>query len=110
MNTKLDYLYRDACNYKTFHEVIFKGDVEFSDIALFLKDKTFFIPSEVGLKDLQELPLSSDDHIWHEIESVSTTSEFPTIPINAHTLIGRFQCANENNWNEYDVFERLGIL
>ncbi len=110
MKTKFAYVYRDACNFKIFYEVVLEGEMKFSDIVNFLKDRIFFIPSEVGLKDLQKLPLTTNDHIWHEIDSISTTTESPTVHIDTQLLIDRFQYANENDWNEYKVFERLGIL
>ncbi len=41
MNTKIEYFYRDACNYKAFHYEIVDGNIEYSDIEPFLKEKSF---------------------------------------------------------------------
>ncbi|HPS02723.1 MAG TPA: hypothetical protein PLA90_14390, partial [Candidatus Sumerlaeota bacterium] len=65
MNTRFGYLYRDACNYKEYHEVVVSGILREEDIQPFLRDKTYFVPSEVGLTDLQPAVFTVDDHIWH---------------------------------------------
>jgi hypothetical protein len=110
LNTKFSYLYRDVCNYKTFNEVIISGTIGFEDIRPYLKDKTFFIPSEVGLTDLQDCVFSIDDHIWHEIDSIQATQSEPTVKIHAKLIISKFKKAHQNNWNEYDVFKRKGLI
>ena len=79
MNTQFSYLYRDAWNYKKFHSLILLGVVSLEEIEHFLREHTFFIPSEVGLSDSQEEVFKSYDHIWHEIEAVELTDERPTV-------------------------------
>lgn len=106
MNTRLSYLYRDACNYKTFNDVIVRGQLEHQHIQAHLKDKTFFIPSEIGLPDLQEETFTVDDHIWHEIISLEPTNEKATIDITAAVLLSRFESASISAWNEHDVMAR----
>jgi hypothetical protein len=110
MNTKFVYLYRDACNYKTYNEVIISGSVGFEEIQPYLRDETFFIPSEVGLTDLQDDVFSIYDHIWHEINSIQATDSDPTVDLRAVSLIAKFKLAHRNNWNEYVVFERKGLI
>jgi hypothetical protein len=66
MNTKFNYLYRDAWNYKKFHSIILHGVIKLEQIEPFLRDQCFFIPSEVGLPDLQEEVFKTYDHIWEE--------------------------------------------
>ncbi|MDX9972727.1 MAG: hypothetical protein RBU21_07050 [FCB group bacterium] len=109
MNTKVSYLYRDACNYKTFHEVVLAGVIGEDDIKPLLKDETFFVPSEVGLPDLQQADFGVDDHIWHEIVSISKTDEEPSLSIRASDFLKRFRLASQANWNEYAVFKRKGL-
>ncbi|HBB67911.1 MAG: hypothetical protein A2X28_04030 [Elusimicrobia bacterium GWA2_56_46] len=53
MNTLLEYLYRDASNYKQHGRVVLQGVISLSSIRHLLFDKTYFIPSQVGLPDLQ---------------------------------------------------------
>jgi hypothetical protein len=110
MNTRFSYLYRDASNYKEYSEVIIQGSLEFEQLLPFLKDKTFFIPSEIGLDDLQGKELSSDDHIWHEIENIQPTPNTPTVNIKSTQLLERLEIAYEDGWNEYAVMKRMGLL
>jgi len=110
MNTKFSYLYRDACNYKRYDEQIIFGSIGFEDIQPYLRDKTFFIPSEIGLTDLQDNVFSIYDHIWHEIDSLQMTNDEATVDIHAAELIEKFKKAHHNDWNEYSVFKRKGLL
>ena len=110
MNTKFSYLYRDAGNYKTFNEIILPGIITLEQIDPFLKEQTFFIPSEVGLPDLQRELFSVDDHIWHEIETIELTQEQPTIITEASSLLNNFRTACKKNWNEGEVFARKGLM
>jgi len=110
MNTLFSYLYRDACNYKRFNEVIISGQLAINDLLPYLHDQEFFVPSEVGLDDLQDNPLTTYDHIWHEIESISKTMQKPNLKIDAKYLIEAFQKAYLKDWNQYDVFLRKGLI
>jgi len=110
MNTKFSYLYRDAWNYKKFHSIILSGFISLDKIEPFLRDHTFFIPSEVGLPDLQEEVFKSYDHIWYEIEAVKLTDEQSTAAINSSTLLANFKKAHKLDWNEAEVFERKGLM
>jgi hypothetical protein len=109
MNSKFSYLYRDASNYKTFNEVIISGILSLKDIEPNLRERTFFIPSEVGLMDLQNSVFTSDDHIWHEIDEIKPTADQPTVNFNASKLLTKFKIAHQIDWNEYAVFIRKGL-
>ncbi len=108
-NTLFGYLYRDASNYKNYHQVVLKGKLSEDQIAPFLREQTYFIPSEVGLPDLQNEELTIDDHIWHEIEFISVTDDAPTVKFSATTLLKRFANAARKDWNEYEVSLRKGF-
>jgi hypothetical protein len=110
MNTRFSYLYRDACNYKKFNDVVLSGIIKENQIEPFLKDKLFFVPSEVGLPDLQDDVFSVDDHIWHEFEKIELTEEPANIELKASLLIRKFQKSFRDNWDEYSVFKRKGLL
>ncbi|WP_321394196.1 hypothetical protein [Emcibacter sp.] len=110
MNTKFSYLYRDAANYKNFHDVIMTGIVELDQLEPFLHEGQFFIPSEVGLPDLQDTPLTYDDHIWHEISAVTPTEEKPTVNTQADIFLNHFASVSKNNWNEDSVYKKKGML
>lgn len=77
MNIKLNYLYRDAGNYKQFHCVIFSNEYGYSleevDNAIrnALIDETWFDATKWGLKDIRPEVLDDElDHGWHEFEGV----------------------------------------
>lgn len=110
MNTKITYQYRDSENYKKWDYVVIKGIVSRKVLTPFLFEKEFFIPSEVGFKDLQELPFQEYDHVWHEILDVSTTNDVPTHSIGADYLLQLIQQASDNSWNHVDVFRRKSVL
>jgi hypothetical protein len=71
VNTKIDYIYRDASNYKAYPEddVIVSGELSESDSIPHTREDNRFIPADIGLPELQsqlEGYPSVDDHIWHE--------------------------------------------
>ncbi|MBN2803897.1 MAG: hypothetical protein JXR91_12465 [Deltaproteobacteria bacterium] len=87
MNTKITYLYRDAGNYKNWNEVIIAGQITTEQITPYLLDGRCFIANETGLKDMHFTPTNSDDHNWHEIESLEPTKDLPTTSLTANTLL-----------------------
>ena len=98
MNTLLEYLYRDASNYKQHGSVVLQGGISLKDIRPLLIDGEYFIPSQAGLPDLQhrfkdqgfEYP-TEDDHAWHEIVSMKPTRKQPTIPLHRKEFLARLQ-------------------
>ena len=61
MNTRINYMYRDASNYKVQNDVIVPGivsDEQISEIISCLDSGEFFIPSKVGFteKSLKKRP------------------------------------------------------
>ena len=58
----------------------------------------FFIPSQVGLIDLQPSMKTEFDHGWHEIVEVKPTDGEATIPLTAAKLTAAFRAAAENHW------------
>ena len=110
MSTSITYQYRDASNYKEFDTVIIRGQLSLNDIDEYLYEKEFFIPSEIGLRDLQPENLNQDDHIWHEILEISHTHEKPTVDITAEKIISNFRKASLEEWNILDASKRLGLF
>ncbi len=110
MNTLITYLYRDAANYKEFDTVIISGLLSINDIEEYLYEKESFIPSEIGLKDLQPENLNQDDHIWHEILEISHTQKKPTVNITAEKIISNFRKASLEEWNILDASRRIGLF
>ncbi len=110
MNTLITYQYRDASNYKQFDTVIIHGQFSLSDIEEYLYENEFFIPSEIGFKDLQPEILNQDDHIWHEILEINHTHEKPTANISADEIISNFRRASLAEWNILEASKRLGLF
>ena len=110
MNTLFSYFYRDACNYKLYNEVVIEGVLGLDELTPFLHDAAFFVPSELGLADLQDNPFTNDDHIWHEIDSVEPTQQPPTCSLTASEFCAAFQNAGLNGWNEDSVFIKKGLV
>ncbi|MBT3301759.1 hypothetical protein HOB87_14185 [Candidatus Woesearchaeota archaeon] len=110
MSTSITYQYRDASNFKEFDTVIIHGQLSLNDIEEYLYDREFFIPSEIGLNDLQPKNLNQDDHIWHEILEINHTHEKPTADITAEIIISNFKKASLEEWNILEASKRLGLF
>ncbi len=93
MNTKVKYMYRDACNYKTLGDAIFTGTLTEAEKKS-IKDATdgerMFIPEQVGMPPLREEYPTIDDHCWHEFISIEDTTEKSTETITAKELLDNF--------------------
>ena len=82
MNTRVEYLYRDGSNFKRWGAVVFRGTCAATLVGrLFaaLDHGEFFIAHQVRVPELffADRPLYADDHCWHELAEVTTTSEIP---------------------------------
>lgn len=90
--TAVEYLYRDASNYKAWGGVLLVGQFSATleaRVKAVLESETFFVAERVGLPDLREKLLSwsngrskEDDHEWHELWKLREAtqvdmSEFP---------------------------------
>jgi len=107
MNTKIEYMYRDASNYKQFNEVVVEGEHTADDKSFImgcLDDYADgFIPQQVGLPALQKQMVgfpNEDDHCWHELEEIELTNEAPTIQMTMKELIKKFKEAKEVSWDD----------
>ncbi|MBX3177272.1 MAG: hypothetical protein KF886_07930 [Candidatus Hydrogenedentes bacterium] len=107
MNTRIEYLYRDAHNYKTFGEAVLRGALSPEEVQPCYHEKTWFLPEEVGLDGLQEHPTTSADHVWHEIIALQPTPEPPTTPLTAHAFLQRMKAAANARWDTPAVRQRM---
>ena len=95
-NTAMEYLYRDADNYKTWNVVILRGQItqdQKEEIRKKLLDESF-IPEQVGLPLERNWDLSEADHCWAELDvynAFTTTSRQPTEDMSVDELVNRFQ-------------------
>lgn len=115
-NTEIEYMYRDASNYKAFRTIIVAGEIDEEDIKACLDNVSSgveFIPSQVGLEDLQSELVSypsADDHVWHEFESAKPTDAPPTdgLKLTAKQLLKNFR-ARKDNWDVTAAVRKHGF-
>lgn len=80
MNLQLNYLYRDASNYKNYGWVIVSTyNVDLNEIDRKIREKLidgeYFSAAKVGFPELFFNIPNEDDHDWHEYQSVEETQE-----------------------------------
>lgn len=108
-NTKIEYLYRDADNYKQWNEAVVRGELteaQKEDILSCLLDGEYFIPGAVGLPEKRfEVWDTDSDHEWFELDAsgFSTTDAEETVDLDVEELTRRFLAA-KGRW------ETPGIL
>jgi len=107
MNTRFEYMYRDGQNYKQYNEVVIKGEFTLDQLRPHLYEGEFFMPSEVGLDDLQEYPYRNCDHVWHQLVSAEPTEDAPTAEVDADELVAGFRKAGALKWETALVDERM---
>ena len=116
MNTKIAYMYRDESNYKQHEEVILQGeitDAEKEIIMANLDGGEFFIPSQVGLDNIQHRMInfpSEDDHVWHELEKkdITLTEDEPTLTeMDVHQFAATFK---DITWNVKEASIEIGLI
>ena len=115
MNTIINYLYRDAANYKAYpeKEVITAGELTWADFKPPLHMGEMFIPGDLDLPELQfqlENYPNSDDHIWHQLLELEPTKKGPTVDITAAEISRRLEKIAKNGWNESAAFKRHNFL
>jgi len=121
MNTRFNYLYRDANNYKTFAHPILEGILtkkQKARLIACLNEGLYFIPSQVGLADIQSQllmhpgdKLGETDRVWYELnpEDLEETFEGVTaIWPRAEELLANFLAA-KGSWDVSKTTLRLGI-
>ena len=106
MNTRFSYLYRDACNYKAFNQVVIKGECSDQDKRLInlALDGEFFIPEQIGLplvRPSEEITI--DDHCFAELDpenDINLTDEEPTVAITWSEIMNNFRAALKDGWDD----------
>lgn len=101
-NTKILYIYRDADNYKQTASIVIPGAISLDQTTAIIDTLDCgqdFVPSGVGLPDLQEQMVNgwddTSDHPYHELEQIGLTHQQPTdTSITPADLLRRFQSAD----------------
>jgi len=111
MNTRVEYLYRDGSSYKPWSALVFRGSCDATlvrRLAAALDSEEFFIAHQVRLPELffADRPLYADDHCWHELAEVTSTSAAPDDPFDRtiEQLVTEMERVSRDRWT---VFDRL---
>lgn len=101
MNTKINYLYRDASNYSVCNSCIIQGTLteeQKRTILSSLDDGEYFIPHAVGMPEKKFDTETADDHPFFELTAndFEETDEKPTLDITGEELSERFAAAAVN--------------
>ena len=106
-NTRFNYLYRDASNYKTWNSVVLKGVITpkmFEEMRLCCEDGYGdFIPEQLGLDLIRDWETTEDDHPYAELEDYELVPDKPDMDMTPEELLERFREAKDN-WHpeEYE--------
>ena len=100
-NTLIEYLYRDASNYKKYNSCIVKGSVPFDDknkIWESLFEGEAFIPEQVGLPAdrLDEYERNEDDTCLLELLGMTETDLPASVDLTMEKLVENFEEAADN--------------
>ena len=106
-NTKINYLYRDASNYKVSNTAIINGllsQEDIQEIVSCLYDGDWFIPSLVGLPENRFEKWTVDDHPWFKLTDYGfePTDEPATVTITSAELLDNFRKLKDH-WDEEGV-------
>ena len=100
MNSRIDYLYRDASNYKRFGSVVVEGELLPADWEMIrsrLEMGELFVAEQVGLPSLRNewlaegLAPSRDGIGWHWLMSIVPTADDSSLRMSARELRDRFK-------------------
>ena len=105
-NTEIDYMYRDASNYKQYGNEVIRGELTYEQLTPYFLEMQeanvgLFNPKAVGLwhpgEHLRGFP-TEDDHDWCELgkDDVKQTDREQTIKQSADQFIELFRMAKEN--------------
>jgi hypothetical protein len=117
LNTLIEYMYRDADNYKVFREEVLEGlltEVQIEKIKSTLEEGDSFVPQQVGLQPLQEELQKYDsknwgvDHPWHDLLEIKQTERESSILTTAEGFYELWTEAVKKGWN--DTFKVGHIL
>ena len=99
-NTQINYLYRDAGNYKICNSCIIKGEIEAEQEKEIrqccLPEYIQFIPSRVGLPEHRFDGWSEDDTPFFELEGFELTEEDPDVDLTVRQLVTRFEVMKDS--------------
>ena len=107
-NTRISYLYRDACNCKQHNEVVVPGTFtqeQIESIIASLNEGEYFIPVQVGLPEERFERITEDDHCWFELsrDGFEETDAEANIDMAPGEVVAKFLEA-KGNWDDSKEF------
>jgi hypothetical protein len=125
MNTRINYLYRDASNWKSWGDVIFPGRMTkslYARLQAALSEEKYFIASQVGIPEVflwdenaeydrdnppsnlkaGDYMLSVDDHCWHEFSDYELVEFKPNDSRTIQQFVEACEAAAESGWEDFD--------
>ena len=115
MNTRINYLYRDADNYKMQNSCVISGTITLEQIAAImdtLEDDEYFIPHMVGLPEQKfDTYDPQSDHPYFELgpESFEPTKARATVELTVAELVAAF-AALKGKWHCIEPERALELL
>ncbi|HEU0130799.1 MAG TPA: hypothetical protein VFQ85_07390 [Mycobacteriales bacterium] len=108
-NTRVEYLYRDASNYKQYGHEVFAGAItaeQRTSVLAALDEGVHFLAEQVGLPPLYERWSTHypDDDPWHELVSLEVVGDPPTREETIAAFTARFDGIV---WDEPAALRRL---
>ncbi len=97
MQTLVKYRYTDASNWKFFGSIVVNGVVSAKDVNRYLFDTDYFVPHEVGMRHLLNMPMNEDDHYLHKFDSFEPTTE-RACHCTKFEFIKNFREASKKGW------------
>jgi hypothetical protein len=104
---ELEYLYRDASNFKIWGRAILSGALSIRDLQPHLYEGEFFLPELVGLCRLTPATMTNDDHPWHELGGVQSVSSGESL-MGAGELVSRFKLQSSLTWGQWTPASQYG--
>lgn len=102
---ELEYLYRDAANFKVRGRAILRGALSIRDLQPYLYEGEFFLPELVGLCRLTPTTMTSDDHPWHQLDGVQSVSSGESL-MGTSELVSRFKLQDSLMWGQWSAAVR----
>ena len=108
MNTRILYLYRDAANYKVYHECVIAGEITDEQVDAIIKCLEGGLWFKAGMVDLPDHRFDeqrydeSVDHPWFELSKYGfAKTEFGAdVDMTVEELVDLFRKAAEKGWEE----------
>lgn len=106
--TAVNYMYRDACNYKKCNRAFVRGIItkaQQKEIISCCDNDTYFIPESIGLPAERFPEYTEDDHPYFEIgdcEPVYGRPSMEILPVTANELVAKFR-EMKGRWQEAAV-------